>query len=185
MVSGAPSLLAASVAVALLAVCGPVARADQASEYELKAAFIYHFARYTEWPEGPPNKGDAFVIAIFGDDPFGAALDDAVAGKSIGSRPIVVKRVANLEDLGAAHIVFVSASEDARLAQVQRSVAGQHVLLVGETARFAERGGAIGFRSEGAKVRFDINPQAVERAGLKMSSQLLKLARIVRDPGGR
>ena len=187
LVSRLLAAVAAALAVALLAFAAPPrgASADAPSEYELKAAFLYHFARFTEWPDAARAKGDEFVIGIFGDDPFGTTLDDAVAGKTIGTQPIVVKRLLRLEDLGGSHILFVSGSEDGRLAQVLRSVAGRHVLVVGETPRFAERGAPIGFRSEGAKVRFDINPAAVDRAGLKMSSQLLKLARIVRDGGGR
>lgn len=187
MVRRARTLLAAALALALLAFAGspPAASAEPPTEYELKSAFLYHFARYTEWPDAAREKGEAFVIAVFGEDPFGATLDEAVAGKTVGTRPIVVRRLARLEDLPASHILFVAVSEDARLAQVLRTVAGHNVLVVGEAPRFAERGGAIGFRSEGAKVRFDINPGAVDRAGLKMSSQLLKLARIVRDAGTR
>ena len=150
------------------------------TEYDVKAAYLYNFAKFVEWP--PPDEESArrrFVIAVLGDDPFGRTLEETLAGKTVGDRSFAVRRVSTPEQAEGAQIVFVSASEWARLPHVLRVLDGAGALTVGDMRQFAERGGMIGFRMEGRKVRFDINPEPVERAGLRMSSQLLRLARIV------
>jgi hypothetical protein len=158
------------------------------TEFDVKAAYLYNFARFVEWPaQAGAGAGVAppFVVAVLGDDPFGSTLDETLAGKAIGERPFVVRRVSTPEAAAGAQIVFVSASERSRLPHVLRVLEQAGALTVSDLPGFAERGGMIGFRKEGRKVRFDINPGSAERAGLTLSSQLLKLARIVAPESGR
>ena len=153
------------------------------TEYEVKAAFLYNFARFVEWPRDvvPPD-GASFRIAILGEDPFGPALESALSGKRVLEHPLEVTRVKRAEDALAAHIVFVSASEAPRLERVLRVLGGHSVLTVGDTDEFARRGGIIGFRTDERRVRFEINPDEAARARLKLSSHLLRLARVVGTP---
>jgi hypothetical protein len=150
------------------------------TEYEVKAAFLYNFARFVEWPaESRPDPGAPFVIAILGRDPFGAVLDETVAGKTVAGRPIEVHRVPRPDDARDAQIVFVSPSERANMAAILKALERPGVLTVGDTDGFATHGGAINFTVQARRVRFEINPSVAEQAGLKMSSQLLKLATLV------
>jgi len=175
------------VAILLFALClspGPRLGQAPASEYQVKAAFLYNFARFVEWPEGTfPNSTSPFTVCIFGKDPFGRALDDALAGKRVGERSVAVSRIRRAPDLAGCQLVFVSADEAARMAQVSLALRGRHVLLVGENEEFAIAGGTIQFFLQGDRVRFAINPDAAGRAGLRFSSKLLALASIVRDAG--
>jgi len=166
------------------AVLGVVGRAEgqgpAVGEYEVKAAFLYSFAKFIEWPpDAVPGNEDVFVITILGEDPFGAILDDVLRDKMVGARRVVVRRVPRGEDVGPSQIVFISDSESHRLPGLLKRFQGAAVLTVGETDHFAERGGVVGLRTEKNRVRLDINLAVAERARLKISSELLKLARIV------
>ena len=170
------------LALAALCLCFPPAasRAGLASEYEVKAAFLYNFARFVDWPEGTLAGSERpFVIAVIGDDPFGPALEATLAGKQVMQHPLALRRVDRAEDAVAAQIVFISASETPRLERVLQALAGHSILTVGETEDFALRGGMIGFRTEERRVRFDINQREAARARLRISSQLLRLANVV------
>jgi len=151
-----------------------------ATEYEVKAAFLFSFAKYIQWPDDALGRGDdAFVIGVLGEDPFGRVLDDTLAGKAILGHPVVVTRFARLEDVARAHILFVGESSDPARGQVLKSLRGRPILSAGESEEFAEQGGIVGFRTQDKKVRFDINLARAEESRLKISSQLLKLATIV------
>lgn len=151
-----------------------------ASEYEVKAAFLYNFARFVEWPPDAIGPAPApFVIGVLGADPFGDTLDRTMAGKAVGGHPVQVRRLDDPEAARQVHILFVSSSERDRLRTIVKS-AGRSTLIVGETSDFARSGGMIGFRVDDRRVRFEINPARAEEAHLKVSSQLLKLATIVR-----
>ena len=155
------------------------------SDYRIKAAYLYYFTTFVEWaPETYTRTGEALVIGLLGEDPFGAILDDTVRGKSFNSRKIVIRRFANLKDVRDCHVLFIGASERDRLPSILKALEGAAVLTVGDLDRFAVRGGQIEFRTEEKKVRFDINVAAVEKAHLKVSAQLMKLGRVV-DPTGR
>ena len=161
----------------------PSPSAPSPSEYEVKAAFLYNFARFVEWPpEVRRDPGAPFVIAILGHDPFGAVLDETVAGKTVAGRPIEVRRVPRVEGARDAQIVFVCPSERANMAAILKALDRPGVLTVGDTDGFAMRGGAINFTRQARRVRFEINPVVAEQAGLKVSSQLLKLATLVVGP---
>ena len=157
---------------------GEVVPSAAPTEYEVKAAFLYNFARFVEWPvEG--ERAEPFVIAILGRDPFGAVLDETVAGKTVAGRPIQVKRATRVDEVSDAHIVFVSSSENKDLPTILKALDRPGVLTVGDMDGFAQRGGAINFTMQSRRVRFEINPTRAEQAHLKMSSQLLKLATLV------
>ncbi len=164
----------------------PAARAaPPLTEYEVKAVYLYHLARFIEWPpQAHAAPGDLLVIGVIGADPFGRLLDETVQDPSVQEdQRLVVRRFASLEEVPHANILFISSSEAERLPQILKTLEGASVLTVGEMDRFAERGGMVALRLEDKKVRFDINLGAAQRAGLKLSSHLLKLARIVGDGG--
>jgi hypothetical protein len=169
--------------LALLAVAGVTAHAaaPPPTEYEVKAVYLYNLARFIEWPaETPALAGDHLVIGVIGDDPFGPLLDEIVRDKAVPEdQRLVVRRFSSLEEVVHADVLFISSSEAERLPQILKALEGSSILTVGEMDRFAERGGMIALKLEDKKVRFDINLDAARRARLKLSSHLLKLARIV------
>ena len=165
-----------------------------ASEYLIKAGFIYNFAKFVEWPTTAFSQPDSpIMIGVLGTDPFGSVLDRLVEDKKIGLRGFVVKRYKwgkDLKDLKECKILFVSASEKAHIDEIVQAVKGLPILMVGETPGFAERGGIIRFTLEDNRVRFEINVDAAHQADLNISSRLLTLAKIIpqanasgRNPG--
>jgi hypothetical protein len=172
----APAVLAAATSVL-------AAEAEKPGEYDVKSAFLFHFARLTEWPASAASSGEPFVVALVGHDPFGTALDRVLQGQSVQGRPLVVRRALSVEALPERpHILFVGADR-AETARVLRHYRGQPVLTVGEMPGFGEIGGIVNFFVTGeGRVRFEINVRQAEDAGLRMSSQVLKLARIVGSP---
>lgn len=177
-----PSHRARWIAVAWVLLAAVGAQAAPTAEYQLKAAFLFNFAKFTDWPDdvfaGP---GAPFAVCVLGRDPFGSSLDDTLRGKTIANRPVAVERLRDLAGVQRCQMVFVTQSETGRLPAILRALRGAKSLVVGETAGFAHAGGAIEFTLEDERVRFTINPDATERAGLRISSQLLGLARIVHD----
>jgi hypothetical protein len=164
--------------------CSAPVRADSTTltEYQVKAAFIYNFAKYVRWPEASTSETKRpFVIGVIGRDPFGQALDDAIRGQSLQGRAVSVKRFGRVEEVADCDILFVSSSEKNNLQSILDVLHEAPVLTIGDMDRFAERGGMINLTTEEARVRFEINVEAAERAGLKPGSQLLRLARIVSD----
>ncbi|HXA17433.1 MAG TPA: YfiR family protein [Thermoanaerobaculia bacterium] len=158
--------------------------AATAPEYQVKAAFIYKFTTYIRWPA--PVGGNAarpFVIGVIGKDPFGPLLAAVVREQSVQGRAIRVKTLSRIEEALECDLVFVSSSERGNLGQIFSLLHGASVLTVGDMDQFAEQGGMIGLvTTEDNHVRFDINRAAIERSGLRASSQLLHLARIIDEP---
>jgi YfiR/HmsC-like len=153
---------------------------DELSEYEIKAAFLLNFARFVEWPPAEfASPNDPIVLGVFGTDPFGAALDQITAGKKINGRPLAIRRITDLSGLRACQLVFVPASDARRLEDVVAAVGNRGVLIVGESKGFTGRGGMINFVLRDNHVRFEVNPAAAARAGIKVSSKMLQLAIIV------
>jgi hypothetical protein len=153
-----------------------------ANEYEVKAAFLYNFAKFVQWPPGAFNDPkQPMGICIYGRDPFGHALEDLLLGKSIGDHPVVLGRAKQVSELAGCQIIFLATGESSRLSDVLALFRSRNVLIVGETEGFAAGGGSIQFVLDQNRVRFAINPDAAERAGLKLSSKLLALAVIVHD----
>ena len=147
-----------------------------APEYQVQAAFLFNFAKFVDWPEGTLARNGTMNVCVMGDDPFGPILDRTVAGKTVHDRPIRVAHVSDVSDVSQCHVLFIAASERRELPRLLPALAGLSILTVGEMASFAQSGGMIGFTSEEDRVRFEINNEAAERAGLHISSQLLKLA---------
>jgi len=152
------------------------------TEYELKAAFLFNFAKFVEWPPGAfANPQSAFLVCVLGPDPFGSALDDALLRHSIQGHAVALLRMKRTVDIVGCQILFVPASERNRLPEIIAKLRGQYVLVIGETDEFASSGGVIQFALEQDRIRFLINTDAADRSGLKFSSKLLALAKIVRD----
>jgi len=158
-----------------------------ASEYEVKAAFLYNFIKFVEWPpKAFPEKQFPYVIGVLGkEDPFSNPvsltnyLDEAIIGKKINERPLVIVRRSRIADLKECHLIFISKSERSRLKDILGALRDRNVLTVSETEDFCQQGGVVNFIKQSGKVRFEINPSAAEAAGLKISSKLLNVAKIV------
>ena len=150
-------------------------------EYPIKAAFLYHFLTYIDWPAGTfTDPKQPFVIGVFQTDPFGAVLDKIAATKNVAGRPIEIVRLTSTDKLLDCHIVFVHGSVPTAVQQnLLTLLADSHVFAVGESNDFVEQGGAAQFFVEGNKVRFAFNTDVVNRSNLKVSSKLLSLAKIV------
>lgn len=167
-------------------VTAPIAspQGGQPTEYQLKAAFLFNFAKFIEWPAKTfGNAESPFTICVIGQDPFGTALDVYLA-KTIDGRPVHIAHFPNANVIAEARhcqIVFISASERGHFHEVIIGLTGVDALLVGDADGFAASGGTIEFMLEDNHVRFAINPDAAGRADLKVSSKLLALAKIVRD----
>ncbi|HXG66695.1 MAG TPA: YfiR family protein [Blastocatellia bacterium] len=152
-----------------------------ANEYEIKAAYLYNFAKFIDWPaEVFPYANAPIVIGVVGDDPFGHVLDQVINGKTVNGRPLTVRRLAAGQDLRACHILFISSSEESRAAQIVGSLQGASVLTVGDMSRFIHLGGMIRFALTGNNVRFEIHVGRAERARLRLSSRLLSVAKVLR-----
>jgi len=156
-------------------------RSGRPTEYDVKAAYIYNFAKFVEWGPGILDEQGTFIIGMLGDDAFGNVLEHALEDKFVGGYPIAIERYSTLEEAAKAQILFIPASREADLGFVH-SVLGEHaVLTVADTPGFAERGVMINFFiTNDDKVRFEVNLEEAESCGLRLSSQLLKLATIVR-----
>jgi hypothetical protein len=150
------------------------------TEYEVKAAFLFNFAKFVDWPGSELRRGNApMVLGVLGEDPFGEVLDRILQAKQINKHPLILKRFQCGADPTGCHVLFISASEKDRLPEIVRAFEGRAVLLVSETDRFLECGGMINFYIESASVKFAINLEAAQRSGLRISSKLLSVAKVV------
>jgi len=160
--------------------CAPVLAQEPLPEYQVKAAYLFNFLKFVEYPsESFADPLAPIVIGVVGEDPFGNALPQVVIGKTVQGRDLVIHVYRTGEDLRGAHILFISASEKKRLPMILTSLRGSSVLTVSDIAGFLDAGGMIQFVNEDDRVRFAINMDATNRAKLKMSSKLLSLARAV------
>lgn len=157
---------------------GPARAVSVAEEYELKAALLYQFTKYVSWPDsgaGPVS------ICVLGDDPFGTALDTALADKTAKGQPIVARRIQSASAGAGCRILFVSRSEQPRLEATLAALADHATLTVADMAGFPARGGMINLKVVDERIKLEINPDNAERAGLKIRSELLRLAELVRN----
>jgi hypothetical protein len=159
----------------------PSVCAKEFEEYRVKAAFLYNFAKFVEWPaqsfKGPD---DPIAICVAGQNPFGHMLEETVKGKTLEGRPFVVRNLPDAKQAGGCHVLFVSSSERKKVGSILESIRTPGVLTVGESEGFAMDGGVINFKLESGKVRLEINPDAAAKAGLSIRSNLLSLAQIVK-----
>ncbi len=150
-------------------------------EYQVKAAFLYNFAKFVEWPPGTfTNSTDPIGICIVGQNPFGSTLENMVQGKKVGDRPFTVRQLPNAQQAIHCQILFIGAAEWKRTRALLDELKNPGVLTVGETDDFTALGGIIAFRLEGTRVRIRVDLQAAERAKLRISSKLLSLAEIAK-----
>ncbi len=151
------------------------------AEYELKAAFIYQIARFVEWPPraGEPA-GAPLRLCVFGGNPFGPALE-TIRGKQVNGRRMEVSLLDMSADTRECGLLFIAAPAEKHLERIAAISRGSGTLTMGDTEGFARRGAIVNFFAESGRVRFEINLEASRHTGLKISSQLLKLARIVRE----
>jgi hypothetical protein len=174
----------ALVLVALVAL-PRVSAAQTAAEYDIKAAFLYNFTKFVDWPATAFPDAGSLRICVLGDDPFGRSLQ-SVNGEQVGTRKLKVIRTDSLAKPGGCQVLFISRSERERVPQIVAAVKDSPVLTVGDIPGLVDQGVSINFTLEGSKVRFEINTDAADKAGLKISSKLLQLAkRVVPAPGSR
>lgn len=177
------ALLCCLAALLITAFAFPVqAQAPGVEEYKVKAAFLYSFTKFVQWPNNGVRDGRVnFALGILGDDPFGRSIDAVVKGKTFNGHPIGIKKSHKLEDLRDCHILFISAAENRRMGQHLGALNGTPALTVSDAEGFARQGGMIELFLENNRVRLAVNRKAIERAGLTVSSKLLSLARIVEE----
>lgn len=162
---------------------GPSSNAQQpkANEFQVKAAYLYNFGRFVEWPDqNASDKSQPFEICVLGVDPFGPTLDAVLASGNIAGKSVAAKRISKAEEVNSCRIVFISSSEESHLKEVLAALDKTSVLTVSDIPRFSERGGMIGFILDGNRVRFDVNLASAQGARLTLSSELLKVATNVR-----
>jgi hypothetical protein len=149
-------------------------------EYQIKATFLFNFAKYVEWPnQAFPHPDSPFMICLAG-DPFEGAVEQTVAGERLDGRPFIVKHIVLGDNVRECHMLYIAASEARRSGEMIGAVRNLPILTVGEPEDFINTGGMIRFTENAHRIRFQINPDAAERASLKVSSRLLRLADIVR-----
>jgi hypothetical protein len=163
-------------------VTGPIYAQNRDQEDRLKATFLYNFAQYVHWPDTAFHEKTQFVVCI-ADAGFAALMELVIRGQSIGGRPMVVRQASAESDVKSCHLLFVSRDiPNTEQASILRTLAGSPVLTVGESDDFIQNGGIIRFINAANRIRFQINPGIAQRAGLSLSSRLLRLADIVREP---
>lgn len=156
------------------------ASAQTIDEYQVKAAFLYNFAKFVEWPAQTfKTDKEPVRICVLGQDPFGSALGDAVGGKTVLGRPFVVTDIANVSQVGDCQILFISSSERKRMRSILADLR-PGILTVGEADGFATEGGIVNFRLSDGRVHLEINVEAAGQAKLRINSSVLNLAQIVK-----
>jgi len=180
-------LLAAVLVASMLPCVGTVVVAETPalSEYQVKALFLFNFAKYVDWPSRAFSDDSApIVIGLAGQDNFGENFKQVINAKTVSGRPVVVKHVANADEYKNCHILFISASENERLREILNAVKDAPVLTVGETDQFLSHDGMINLAKKANKIRLEINLLATQRAQLKLSSKLLSVADVVTGKSG-
>jgi hypothetical protein len=171
-------------ALALACVLVPSAASGQArDEYEIKAAFLFNFTKFVEWP---PDDETVRTICIYGDDPFGSTIDRLTRGKTVHGRSIEVRRLRQASEATGCHVAFVRSEEREKAAAMLDAVRGRPVLTVSEQGQFGDMGGVVYLETSDHRVEVVISAIAAEAAGLKISAKLMTLATIVgREPAAR
>ena len=164
---------------------GTVLAQTTAKEYRIKAAFLFNFAHYVEWPpDAFKDANSPLNYCTIGDDPFEGVLDESLNAKSAGTHPLRVQHLRPSENFQGCQIVFIGANEKKRTTAILETLKQSPVLVVGESNHFIQQGGTVGFLSEENTVRFEVNLGAAQRARLNISATLLSVAKTVIDTGG-
>ena len=166
------------IAVSLICQLG-ISRAETTGEYQVKAAFFYHFANFVDWPASTftATKGH-LRICVMGQDPFGPILDATLSKKSVRDHPFEILRNPPTSQLRHCHVLYLPASASSQLRALRLHVTEEDVLTVGETLEFMKHGGMVQFFLNNQKVQFAVNTDVVNQTQLKVSSKLLRLAKI-------
>lgn len=164
---------------ALLLHGGPVRAESAVSEAELKVAYLFNFAKFAEWPTVSLAPGAPITICSVGKDAFGDALTH-LETKSVQGHAVKVRRGLRVEELRGCHLAYFGAGEERMWADAVRTAESQAILTLGDTDGFVDQGGMIGLAKRDNRITFDVNVEAAHRAGIRLSSQVLKLARTVR-----
>ena len=183
---GMPGAWAVPLAVLLLG-GGPglAAQTARASEYQLKAVFLFNFAQFVDWPADTfSDAATPVVIGVLGEDPFGSVLDQTVRDERLRGRPFQVRRYQSVDEIKTCHILFIRRSDAGRVEEILARLKTRPILTVSDADAFAERGGMIRFVTDRNRIRLQINPEAVEAAHLTISSKLLRVAEVI-TPSGR
>lgn len=167
----------------LLLFCPTFLFSQQYTEYELKAAYIYNFGKFVQWPEETfKSVSDPFIIGIYGQNPFGEILQQTIQNKTLQNRSIIIINVTTIEEAATCQILFISKTNKLQLSQITQGIGNKPVLTIGDNiAEFCQTGGIINFTSQHSQKRFEINNKASARIQLIISSKLLALSRIVTD----
>jgi hypothetical protein len=168
-------LVSASVAVAVLGAAG-----QPAGEYRLKAAFVLRFPQFVEWPRAVLDRRPAIDVCVLRPSPFGTALAQLLEGQNVAGRPFRLHEITQPVQVDDCLVLFASADAPGRSAILRRA-ATQPLLTIGDTPGFLDEGGIVSLRVVGTHIRFEISDVAARRAGLRLSSQLLRLALDVRE----
>jgi hypothetical protein len=175
------TLLAAGL-IAVPPMAPPPATSAALDEYQVKAAYLFNFARFVDWPPSAGSRGP-IVIGVLGMDPFGDSIERVVRGRTVKGRSVSVRRFRSVRELEQAHILYIAASEWTRIKDVLAQIDGTPVLAVSDVPGFLKVGGGIAFVMVNGRVRFDINLSAISNVNLTMDSQLLQVARTVESAG--
>ncbi len=180
-----PAVASMIVTCAMLCTSPPPTHAQVGEpdiEYQVKAAFLYNFAKFVAWPDGTfASKTEPLALCIVGDDPFGEPLHAVLAGRKAHGRLTLLKILEEPTNDDGCHIAFVSAPDGPRMARLMQRLKGRTVLTVGDSEAFAANGGMVRLLIENKKTRFDINTHSAGLVGITFNSQLLSLARRVRE----
>jgi hypothetical protein len=181
LLTGMRMARAGAILLALLfAVCGAVAQPTAQGVHALKAAFLYNFTKFIDWPPAAFQENDGkFTVCAFSDPVFGRELQAILRDEHVGGREVEVLLLERDDAARACQVVYFSADESARATRLLPALAQRPILTVGEGPQFLDRGGMIEFNVIDRKVRFDINKRGAEAAGLNMSSKLLRIATTV------
>jgi hypothetical protein len=164
----------------------PAAKGPGPTEYELKAAYLYHLSTYIQLPASAfPDKSSPLVLGILGEDPFGPLLDNMIKGKTVQGRPLVVQRAASAASLTNCHLVFFGTDRQADLTRELDLLKEHPVITVGQRAGFTRSGGMVNFFMTGNFVGMEVNLAAAERAGARVDYQLQKLSLVKLSRDGR
>jgi hypothetical protein len=167
----------------LLLLVGTVGLSAQtpATEYEVKAAYLLNFGKFIKWPATPAQPElEKFTICVMGDDPFGPVLDLTVREERIAGKPVIARRITHTQDTAGCQVLFISRSEEKQVRKLLPGLNKSGMLTVSDMPGFLDHDGMIQFILVGNRVRFEVNLDSVQGAGLTLSSELLKVASFVK-----
>ena len=170
-----------SIVVAILSLIAAPAAGQTAAASKVKAAFLYNFAKFAEWPADTLPPGERLQLCVVGDDAVADALEQTIKGRAIEGHELSVRVIAADSLVRSCHLLYVDGRDARRSSQLLEALKGAAVLSVGDGEKFAELGGVAQLVLEQDRMRFAVNVTAAERARLHLSSKLLSLASIVRE----